>query len=137
MVSILVLAQCSQIEDVFGSDQATAAETAPVDVGDPALIPADETPQEVPVSLPVSGTDALGTTIASLGDPAQPGLWMETPLVSTEQTGTARYQGTTVTLTLKPSGGAEGSGSRLSVLAMQALGAPLTDLVEVSVTGAR
>ena len=76
-------------------------------------------------------------TVASLDDLASPGLWMETPLTSREQTGQVAWQGSTVTLTLRPSGGAPGSGSRLSLLAMQALGAPLTELIEVSVTGAR
>ncbi|MBB96194.1 MAG: D-galactarate dehydratase [Rhodobacteraceae bacterium] len=103
----------------------------------PVLKPEPRPDAEVPVALPVSGSARLGTTIASLGDPAIPGLWMETPLTAREQTGQVQYQGSTVTLTLRPSGGDAGSGSRMSLLAMQAIGAPLTDLVEVTVTGAR
>lgn len=132
----LLLANCASVQNVFGAGDAPAQTTA-VSGQDPVLKPQPRPTEEVPVALPVSGTDALGTTIASLGDPALPGLWMETPLVTREQTGTVQYRETTVALTLRPTGGAAGSGSRLSLLAMQALGAPLTELVEVRVVGAR
>ena len=134
----MALAGCETVRGVFDgpdgdANAAPVVETAaPVEAETPAGLEA-----EVPVALPVSGSAALGTTVASLGDPASPGLWMETPLTSREQTGQVAWQGSTVTLTLRPSGGAPGSGSRLSLLAMQALGAPLTELIEVSVTGAR
>ncbi|CAN0590664.1 unnamed protein product, partial [Ectocarpus sp. 12 AP-2014] len=77
------------------------------------------------------------TTVASLGDPSRSGLWIETPLTKRGQTGQVNYQNSSVTLTLLPTGGDTGSGSRMSLLAMQAIGAPLTELVEVTVTGAR
>ena len=85
-------------------------------------------------TIPPSGGSFQGraTTIASLGDPAIPGLWMETPLVSTEQLARLRSNtGKEVTVTLKPA--PAGSAGRLSINAMRALGAPLTELVEVQV----
>jgi len=73
-------------------------------------------------------------TIASLGDPTVPGLWMETPLVVQEQVARLRSNsGAEVTVVLKPLGGDVSAGSRLSISAMRALGAPLTELVEVQV----
>lgn len=88
----------------------------------------------VPTSGPTAGPSFQGsaTTVASLGDPAIPGLWMETPLVGTEQL--ARLRGATgkdVVVTLKPA--PAGSAGRLSISAMRALGAPLTELVEVQI----
>ncbi|OWU77925.1 hypothetical protein ATO3_04650 [Marinibacterium profundimaris] len=144
LVAPLALMGCDTVKGVsdgiFGGPgtNGTAQGTTPVVGAAAPADAADTAPQaEVPVALPVSGSASLGTTVASLGDPASPGLWMETPLTRREQTGEVRYQGSTVTLTLRPTGGEPGSGSRLSLLAMQALGAPLTELIEVSVTGAR
>ncbi|KAE9629651.1 hypothetical protein [Parasedimentitalea maritima] len=86
-------------------------------------------------SAPTFGGTA--TTVAGLGDPTVPGLWMETPLVSTQQMGRVRSaSGTEVTLTLRPIAGEASSGSRLSIDAMRALGAPLTELIEVQVSAA-
>jgi hypothetical protein len=68
----------------------------------------------------------LGFAVASLGDASMPGLWMETPLVSTEGPGrVVGPDGRTVAVTLRPSGGGPGTGSRLSLQAMQALGVDL------------
>ncbi len=79
-------------------------------------------------------TGRLGTTVASLGDPTRPGLWLETPLVSAETPGRlAAENGSSVAVTLMPSGGAPGSGSRISIMAMQALGLGLTDLPTLTV----
>ena len=75
----------------------------------------------------------LGTTIASLGNPAETGLWLKTPMVQTEQTGRVSYNGTTIDAILIPIEGSATAGSRMSLQAFQALGAPLTDLVEVNV----
>jgi hypothetical protein len=72
--------------------------------------------------------------VASLGDASIPGLWMETPLVSTEGPGRViGPDGRTVTVTLRPSGGGPGTGSRLSLQAMQALGVDLAALPTVTV----
>lgn len=81
---------------------------------------------------PVTGP--LGTTVASLGDPTRPGMWLETSLVTAETAGRLEAEnGASVEVTLLPSGGAPGSGSRISILAMQALGLGLTDLPTLTV----
>lgn len=93
---------------------------------------ANEDEAEAPVTAPATGV--LGTTVASLGDPTRSGLWLETPLVSAETPGRLEAEnGNTVEVTLLPSGGAPGSGSRISIMAMQALGLGLTDLPTLTV----
>lgn len=77
------------------------------------------------------------STIAGLGDPTQPGLWMETPLVTAEQKARVTGpSGAAVILTLRPIAGEISAGSRLSIDAMRALGAPLTELVTLQVSAA-
>ena len=78
---------------------------------------------------------SIGTTVASLGTPAETGLWLKTPLVKVQQTGSVAYNGKTAKVLLIPIEGEVTAGSRMSVQAFQALGAPLTDLVSVDVTG--
>ena len=88
------------------------------------------------VAQPVAGQSGLlGVTVASLGTPAQTGLWLKTPLVKAQQTGSVAYNGKTTRVLLIPIVGEATAGSRMSVQAFQALGAPLADLVSVEVTG--
>lgn len=77
----------------------------------------------------------LGTTIASLGSPSEPGLWLKTPLVATPVKGRVEFpeKGTSVTVDLIPIGGEPGSGSRISLAAMRLIGAELSSLPEVRV----
>lgn len=76
-----------------------------------------------------SGGQALGETVASLGSPADPGFWLRTPLVTAPRPGrVAVAGGGSVAVELRPSGGAVGSGSQLSLPAFRALGVPLTAL---------
>lgn len=87
------------------------------------------------ISGGASGT-LLGTTIASLGDVAEPGFWLETPLVDRVQQGkVASASGRTLDVELRPIGGDAGAGSRLSLAAMRLLNIPLTDLPEIRVYG--
>ncbi|MEM1429363.1 MAG: D-galactarate dehydratase [Pseudomonadota bacterium] len=81
--------------------------------------------------------DSLGTTVATLGDPALPGFWAETPLVTNVRQGRLTYAATgqSVKVELRPSGGAPGSGTRVSLPAMRVLQAPLTALAELTVVG--
>ncbi|MEO0904722.1 MAG: D-galactarate dehydratase, partial [Pseudomonadota bacterium] len=76
---------------------------------------------------------ALGKTIASLGPPADTGIWLETPLVGELTSGRIAYQGKTINIELRPSGGAPGSGSQISLAAMRLIEAPLTSLPELDV----
>ncbi|SIN94460.1 hypothetical protein [Vannielia litorea] len=86
-------------------------------------------------AAPVAAERELGTTIASLGDPTDPGFWAETPLVTVAQSGRLVYpgNGNSVQVELRPSGGPAGSGTRVSLPAFQVLGAPLTGLPELVV----
>lgn len=76
---------------------------------------------------------SLGVTIASLGDPSNPGFWLETPLVSEQKPGRVVYQGESSAVTLLPIDGPKTAGSRLSLAAMRLIGAPLTGLPEIEV----
>jgi hypothetical protein len=83
------------------------------------------------------GEAALGRTVASLGNPSDPGFWAETPLVSAARPGrlTDPASGRSVRVELRPSGGAPGSGTRVSLPALRVLEVPLTALPELTVTG--
>ena len=88
------------------------------------------------VAEPVAGqSGSLGVTVASLGTPAETGLWLKTPLVKAQQTGSVAYNGKTARVLLIPIVGEATAGSRMSLQAFQALGAPMTDLVSLKVTG--
>ncbi len=86
-------------------------------------------------SQPTAVSKDKGITIASLGLLNQDGLWLSTPLVTTETKGRVIVEksGASLNVTLLPNGKASGSGSQMSIAAMQALGVPITDLVEVRV----
>ncbi|MFV0333016.1 MAG: hypothetical protein ACK5JR_02945 [Tropicimonas sp.] len=87
-------------------------------------------------AAPVSG-ERLGTTVGSLGNPAEPGFWAVTGLVEQVRPGRLDYPagGTSVQVELRPSGGEAQSGTRVSLAAMRVLGVPLTDLPELVVSG--
>ena len=91
-----------------------------------------EAAAEVPVA---SAERALGTTITSLGNPAEPGFWLKTPLVSRETPGRAVYpaNGKSVQVTLIPIDGPATAGSRMSLPALRLIEAPLTELTELQV----
>lgn len=82
-----------------------------------------------------AGGTLLGSTIVSLGDPARPGFWIETPLASAAGTGRVVYPGTgqSAQVELIPIDGPATAGSRMSLAAMRLIGVPLTGLAEVQV----
>lgn len=84
---------------------------------------------------PTAPDKGLGTTIASLGDPAEPGFWAKTPLVDAVQPGRLVYPvtGASVAVELRPLAADTGAGSQVSLAAMRLLGAPLTALPELEV----
>lgn len=84
---------------------------------------------------PPGGAERLGTTLASLGDPAAPGFWLETPLVTSTRQGRVVLPGTgtAVQVELRPISGPATGGSRISLAAMRLLGLPLTDIAELEV----
>lgn len=77
----------------------------------------------------------LGKTIASLGDVAEQGFWLKTPLVlqSTEGRIVWADNGNSVNVTLVPRQAEASAGSQISLAAIRALGIPLTGLPELIV----
>jgi hypothetical protein len=78
---------------------------------------------------------ALGKTVATLGNPAEIGFWLETPLVSARGPGrvVATETGKAAQLELRPIDGPAGAGSRISLSALKLLGLPLAGLHELTV----
>jgi len=76
------------------------------------------------------GGRLLGETVAALGNPAEPGFWLVTPLVDTPARGriVSVETGRAAEVDLRPSGGAPGSGSEVSLAALRLLEVPLTSL---------
>jgi len=136
-VLLTLLAACGPLNragkapetSVLGPDPETAKLEDPSDIApdESALRPADSIP---------TGLVGPKRTIAGLGDPGQPGLWLETPLVKFQGAGRIALAsgGGSVAVTLLPVAGETTAGSRLSLDAMRQLGAPLTELVEIIVT---
>ena len=81
-----------------------------------------------------TGERRLGSTVASLGDPSQPGFWVKTPLVQSETDGRIvnPANGKSAKVRLIPLGGA-GGGSQVSLPALQLIGVSLTDLPTIEV----
>jgi hypothetical protein len=132
----LALTGCGLVQRILpGPAETGAAESALMTPGADAVRPQARPDGQAPSAEPAAPVAAggLGVTVASLGDPAQPGLWMKTPLVRAERAGQVRYGGQVVAVTLIPLDADPGAGSQLSLQAMRSLGAPLTELVEVSV----
>ncbi len=134
-----LIAACTEMPQPRAPQSATVAPAPVAPSPAPVATPTPEPSQSASAGSSASantGPGPLGTTVASLGDPARGGLWIRTPLTSTE--GRARVTdtatGASVEVELLPLSGAAGSGSQISVEAMQALGAALTDLPTVRVT---
>ncbi len=93
--------------------------------------------QRKQAAAPVAAASkSLGTTVASLGSPTEPGFWLKTPLVKSETKGrvTNKANGKSSAVTLIPIDGPATGGSRLSLPAMRLIGASLTELTELEVT---
>lgn len=92
--------------------------------------------REAATRAPASTGATLGTTVASLGSATEPGLWLKTPLVKSEQPGrvTNPTTGKSASVTLIPLDGPATAGSRMSLPALRLIGASLTDLTTVAVS---
>ena len=147
--ALVLLAGCStpSFQTIFGQ-MPPAAAPAPAPTLDPTPPPPppvnavteeqfDTTTAEdraaAVVTQVAAGDRELGTTIASLGPPAEPGIWLKTPLVTALTPGRIDYQGKSINVELRPSGGAPGSGSQISLAAMRLIEAPLTSLPQLTV----
>lgn len=86
---------------------------------------------------PATSERRLGTTIASLGDPSQPGFWIKTPLVKSETDGRIvnPANGKSAKVRLIPLDGPASGGSQVSLPALQLIGVSLTDLPAIEVYG--
>ncbi|KQI68537.1 D-galactarate dehydratase [Loktanella sp. 3ANDIMAR09] len=105
---------------------------AAVTVDDFDTTTAEDKAEALAVTAPAAA--ALGTTLVSLGSPADPGIWLKTPLVSELTPGRVAYGGNEANVELRPSGGVVGSGSEMSLPAMRVLEIPLTEIAEVTVS---
>ncbi|MBF9031568.1 hypothetical protein HKCCE3408_14290 [Rhodobacterales bacterium HKCCE3408] len=131
---VLAASACGRINlPLFGGRDAPSTAAAPgPDEPRPSERPGVDAAAETGGAPVEAGV--LGTTLATLGDAGVSGLWLETPLVAAVQQGRITSDsGTSATVELRPSGGAPGSGSRISLQAMQALGLPLTAIAELRV----
>lgn len=86
-------------------------------------------------AAPAGGERRLGTTIASLGDPSQPGFWIKTPMVSAAGDGRILNpaNGKSVKVRMMPLDGPVSGGSQVSLPALQMMGVSLTDLPMIEV----
>lgn len=149
ILPFMVLGACSstafdrKLDGIFGIErpddvqpQVVAVAAPPPPVTATSVEDFDTTSQadRAAATAAVTQADApLGTTIASLGSPTEPGIWLKTPLVTATAMGRVAYQGKVIAIELRPSGGAAGSGSEISLAAMRLLNAPLTGLPELTV----
>jgi hypothetical protein len=146
LISLLALTACGTKPGLFARKPAEPAPTAtPTAIGPYAgiRIPArpGDTPQDVVAAQeeddptpPLAAKGPLGTTIASLGNAAEPGVWLKTPLTKTAGPGKVSYKGKTVTAQLIPIDGPATAGSRASLQLLRQLGAPITGLPELTVS---
>lgn len=123
--------------EVAGTTPTGRGPAGGVDADAPDLTAATEGQNDADeVNLRATAASGPQRTIAGLGDPSKPGLWLETPLVAQETQGQVRVvsTGATTQVTLIPVPGAQTAGSHLSLSAMRALNASLSDLIELIVT---
>ncbi len=153
----LTLSACAELGlEGFGAQATPAAaaaaaiETAPVVTLDPTPPPpppanattveqfdtttAEDRADALATPDAPDGDAPLGTTLATLGSPADPGIWIETPYVTEVAAGRAEVTstGNSINIELRPSGGEAGSGSEISLPAMRLLEIPLTAIQEIT-----
>jgi hypothetical protein len=158
-IPVLCLAACSDpawqmfpdAPNAAVVDAAAAVPVEPVETLDPTPPPppppaartveefdttsAEDRAAAVAIEPEPAGERSLGITNISLGPPAQPGIWLETGLVSTLVEGRVENPATgkSVNLELRPSGGPATAGSQISLAALRLLDVPLTALIDVEV----
>lgn len=132
---VLAVSGCAQVERVLAPRAAPVPEM--VTPATPEMLDAT-TPQERQAArVEAAGTPAtgLGVTVASLGSPTTPGLWLKTPLVDSPGRGRVDHApiGQSVAVDLIPLEAERGAGSQLSLAGFRALGVALTSLPELRV----
>ncbi|RCW85860.1 hypothetical protein [Paracoccus lutimaris] len=113
----------------------TSSVGAPAGQSADALNTTSSTERAEAAAPPATAERRLGSTVASLGDPSQPGFWVKTPLVQSETNGRIvnPANGKSAKVRLIPLGGAAGGGSQVSLPALQLIGVSLTDLPTIEV----
>ena len=157
MLPMLALAACTGMQtqttsrpDTAASTEAAATTTAtpvasantsapkprPAARATAAQLDTTTTEQKAAAAAPAQTAEQrLGTTIASLGDPTQPGFWIKTPLVKARGVGRIvnPANGKSSKVDLIPLDGPASGGSQVSLPALQLIGVSLTDLPEIEV----
>lgn len=152
LILIVAVTGCAQLKWPRLKPAPDIEETAAIDVPQPAgsnaghAVPAEaRTIDDFDTTSQTERLDAqnveasierdLGTTIASLGSPTEPGFWLKTPLVDAPGKGRVDFQNTgkSVEVDLIPIDGPKTAGSRMSLAALRLLDAPLAGLPEVQV----
>lgn len=154
LIMLAALASCAQIEGLDGADprpepRPEAAAVSAPELAAPPPPPAARTVEEFDTTtaeqraeaaaVPAVATEeALGVTVASLGDPTEAGFWVRTPLVSETRQGRIMYPGTgqSAQVELQPLDADPGAGSQVSLAAFRLIDAPLTGLPEIEVYAA-
>lgn len=96
-----------------------------------ALDTTSEAEKAAALSAPTGGGE-LGRQVVALGSPADPGLWVQTSLVTVVTQGSVKApNGQTLAVELRPGTGA----ALMSLAAYQALGIGLTELPELVILG--
>ncbi|WP_299904506.1 hypothetical protein [uncultured Paracoccus sp.] len=160
----IALAGCTGLQSTtasrpVGTATTTAKTDAPVDAATAAKIEAAAAITRAPAPRPAARASAaslntttteqraaaaapsaeaetkLGSTIASLGDAAEPGFWIKTPLVKSRGVGRIvnPANGKSAKVDLIPLDGPASAGSQVSLPALQLLGVSLTDLPTLEV----
>ncbi len=139
LFGLILMSGCAIVDQTFSSDPQEMANqpsvTAPAPPPDARTVEDFDTTtraERTAATTSVAGGKLLGRTVASLGDPARPGFWIMTPLVSQESAGRLEFpeKGTRVDVTLLPS---QGGSARVSLAALRLLQAPLADESEIDV----
>ncbi|QFT45951.1 hypothetical protein FIU97_05110 [Roseivivax sp. THAF40] len=154
LAGVLALGGCAQVSNLVGSQAAPVAEPAPAAEAAAAATRPPETRipsasattaedfdtttaeerQAAAAPPAASGGDTrLGTVVVSLGSPADPGFWVETPLVDAVTPGRVQIAGGGASAQVELRPATAGTGSRISLPAMRLLNVPVTDLPEVDI----
>lgn len=91
--------------------------------------------RQAAAKAPSTAETRLGNTVASLGNPAEGGFWIKTPLVKARGIGRIvnPATGKSAKVDLIPLDGPASGGSQVSLPALQLLGVSLTDLPTIEV----
>ncbi|MEZ5797320.1 MAG: hypothetical protein R3D63_07535 [Paracoccaceae bacterium] len=96
-----------------------------------ALDQTSDAEKKAALAAPAAG-GVLGRQVVALGSPADPGLWVQTSLVTAVTKGSVTAPGgQTLAVELRPGTGA----ALMSLAAYQALGIGLTELPEMAISG--